>query len=456
MDTLSRKLARYAVDLTYERLSERAVAEAKRFLLDSLGCALGGIRTHDARIIREFIEKEGGRAEATLIGTRRKVPATWASFYNALLVRALDYNDIYWKADPSHPSDILPAALAIAERRGTGGRDVILGIVIGHELEMRFCEAADPGIRERGWHHASLTGFVSPVVAGRLLGLDEDRIVNAIGISGSHTLTLGSVTAGRLTMMKNTVDPIATWQGTIAALWAERGYVGPEAVLEGKEGLFHCLGERWLPEKLTDGLGETFKIQHCSMKFFPTEALTHSPLSAALQLRAEHGIDPETIESVTIRTVARAVDILCDPSKYRPTSKETADHSLPYCVAVALMDGVVTPESFEEARFRDPKLLDLVRKVRGVADPEIEKTFPALYRCDMEIATKDGKTYSVRVDYPKGDPRNPLTDEELETKFRSLAEPVLPPGKPEEVISLVRGLENEPTLERLMPALVTR
>jgi 2-methylcitrate dehydratase len=456
MDTLSRKLARYAVDLHYERLSERAVAEAKRFLLDSLGCALGGIRTHDARIIREFIEEEGGRSEATLIGTPRKVPATWASFYNALLVRALDYNDIYWKADPSHPSDILPAALAIAERQGTGGKDVILGTVIGHELEMRFCEAADPGIRERGWHHASLTGFVSPVVAGRLLGLDEDRIVNAIGISGSHTLTLGSVTAGELTMMKNTVDPIATWQGTIAALWAQRGYVGPEAVLEGKEGLFHCLGERWLPEKLTDGLGETFKIQDCSMKFFPTEALTHSPLSAALQLRAEHEIDPEAIESVTIRTVARAVDILCDPSKYRPTSKETADHSLPYCVAVALMDGVVTPESFEESRFSDPKLLDLVQKVKGVADPEIERTFPALYRCDMEIGTKDGKTHSIRVDYPKGDPRNPLTDRELETKFRSLAEPVLPPGKPEEVISIVRGLEGEPTLGRLMAALLAR
>src|SRR5262245_20828203 len=178
MENLSRTLARFAVKLDYDDLPSRAVAEAKRFLLDSLGCALGGVRTHDARIMREFIEEEGGRGEATLIGTRKKVPAGWASFYNALLVRALDYNDIYWKADPSHPSDILPAALAIAEKQGTGGRDVVLGIVIGHELEMRFCEAAEPGIRERGWHHATLTGFVSPVVAGRLLGLSEDQMVN--------------------------------------------------------------------------------------------------------------------------------------------------------------------------------------------------------------------------------------------------------------------------------------
>ncbi|HXI03097.1 MAG TPA: MmgE/PrpD family protein [Candidatus Saccharimonadales bacterium] len=456
MEHISRKLARFAVNLKYEDLDDRSVHEAKRYLLDSLGCALGGSRTHDAKIIFGFIEEEGGREEATLIGTRRKVPASWASFYNALIVRALDYNDIYWKADPSHPSDILPAALAVAEREGLGGREVLLGIVIGHELEMRFCEAAEPGIRERGWHHASLTGFVSPVVAGRLLGLSEEQIQNAIGISGCHTLTLGAVTAGKLTMMKNTVDPIATWQGTLAALWAQKGYIGPEHVIDGKEGLFHCLGEKWLPGKLTDGLGESFKIKDCSMKFFPTEALTHSPLTAALKLREDHGIDPEAIEEITIHTVARAVDILCDPSKYSPASKETADHSLPYCVAVAFMDGIVTPESFEEKRFADRKLLALVGKVKGVADPEIEKTFPALYRCDMEVRMKDGTVHSTRVDYPKGDPRNPLTDKDVEGKFLALAEPVLPEGKAREVISIVDGLDKEASLDRLFAALVAR
>jgi len=456
MEMLSRKLARFAVRLQFDQLPDRAVTEAKRFLLDSLGCALGGVRTHDAAIMKDFIEDEGGRPEATLIGSRKKVPATWASLYNSLLVRALDYNDIYWKADPSHPSDILPAALAIAERVGTGGKDVLLGTVLGHELEMRFCEAAEPGIRERGWHHASLTGFVSPVVAGRLLGLTEDQMVNAIGISGSHTLTLGAVTAGTLTMMKNTVDPIATWQGVIAALWAQRGYKGPEHVIDGKEGLFHCLGKDWLPEKLTSGLGESFKIQDCSMKFFPTEALTHTPLSAALELREKHGIDPSAIEAITVRTVRRAVDILCDPSKYKPTSRETADHSLPYCIGVALMDGKVSPDSFREERFTDPKLLALIEKVKGVPDEEIEKNFPRLYTCDMEIRVKGGQTYRCRLDYPKGDPRNPLTEKELEGKFMALAEPVLPKGKAKEVAGIVAGLEKEKTLDRLMEAMVAR
>jgi 2-methylcitrate dehydratase len=255
-------------------------------------------------------------------------------------------------------------------------------------------------------------------------------------------------------MMKNTVDPIATWQGVIAALWAQKGYVGPEHVIDGKEGLFHCLGEAWLPEKLTTGLGESFKIQDCSMKFFPTEALTHTPLSAALQLRAEHRIDPAAIESIAVRTVRRAVDILCDPSKYRPASRETADHSLPYCIAVALMDGKVTPGSFDEKRFTDPKLLDLIQKVKGIPDEEIERNFPRLYTCDMEIRMKGGAVHRCRLDYPKGDPRNPLTDAELEGKFLSLAEPVLPKGRAKEVAAIVMGLEKEATLQRLMEAMV--
>ncbi|MHC5015562.1 MAG: MmgE/PrpD family protein, partial [Planctomycetota bacterium] len=133
--------------------------------------------------------------------------------------------------------DIIPAALSICEMKGLGGRELILGTIIGHELEMRFCEAGIPGVREYGWHHATLTAFVSPVVAGRLLGLDAEKIQHAIGISASHSCSLGAVTAGKLTNMKNTVDPMATRAGVEAALLAERGYSGPEHIIDGKEGL---------------------------------------------------------------------------------------------------------------------------------------------------------------------------------------------------------------------------
>ena len=450
METISRKLARFAAGLKYENLPPRAVAEAKRFLIDSLGCAVGGTQTHDARIMREFIEEEGGRAEATLIGTRKKVPASWAAFYNALVVRALDYNDIYWKADPSHPSDILPAALAIAEKLGTGGKDVLLGIVIGHELEMRFCEAAEPGIRERGWHHATLTAFVAPIVAAKMLGLDSARIQHAIGISGSRMATFGAVTAGKLTMMKNTVDPLATQSGVLAALLAERGYTGPEHVIEGKEGLVHCLGPQWKLEILEHGLGQSYRIGRCGMKAFPTEALTHAPISCTLDLVREHDLRPEQIERVHIRSLGRAADILADPSKYDPRSKETADHSLPYVIACAIAERQVTPLQFTEAKIMDPTIRAQLKKVVVVADPEIEALFPELQRVVVTIRTSDGRELTRQIDFPKGDPRNPLTDAEIEEKFDALAEPVLSPDRRRQVKEAVWTLERQEAITDLM------
>ena len=164
--------------------------------------------------------------------------------------------------------------------------------MLGHEFEMRLCEAAFPGIRERGWHHATLTAFVSPIVAGRMLHLTAEQIQHAIGISASARATLGAVTAGKLTMMKNTVDPLATQSGMLAALLAEKGYTGPEHVIDGKEGLVHCFGPEWKLNVLTDGLGDSWRITQCGMKAFPTEALTHTPISAVLALVKDHDLKP--------------------------------------------------------------------------------------------------------------------------------------------------------------------
>jgi 2-methylcitrate dehydratase len=171
INSISRKLAKFALDLKYEAIPERARREAKRFLLDSLGCALAALDLPDMRAAYRYIRALGGRRQATIIGYGTKTNLPNAALMNSLLIRALDYNDIYWKQDPSHPSDIIPAALAPAEFKGLSGKELIVGIVLAYELEMRMCLAAHPGIREVGWHHASLTQFVSPLVAGRMLGL---------------------------------------------------------------------------------------------------------------------------------------------------------------------------------------------------------------------------------------------------------------------------------------------
>jgi 2-methylcitrate dehydratase len=451
--TVTATMSQWASGSKFEDLSQEAIHQAKRFLLDSIGCALGGYQQHDVVIALEVLNEIAGSGMATLIGTGRQVDPVTASLANALMIRCMDYNDIYWKQDPSHPSDIFPAAMACCERAGSDGRELIVGLVLGHEFEMRLCEAAFPGIRERGWHHATLTAFVSPIVAARMLHLDWKKMQHAIGISASARATLGAVTAGKLTMMKNTVDPLATQSGVLAALLAEKGYAGPEHVIDGKEGLVHCFGPEWNLDILTDGLGESWRITQCGMKAFPTEALTHTPISAVLSLVKDHDLKPDNIAEVHVRTTARGADILSDPSKYDPRTKETADHSLPYVIAAAIAERQVTPLQFSTEKIMDPMIRAQLNKIVVIADPEIEKVFPALQRVVVTITTTDRRELRHQLDYPKGDPRNPLTDKEVEEKFESLAAPVLTAGARRKAIDAIWALEKQSSVTELMQLL---
>ena len=449
-ETVTAKMSRWAANLQFKDLTADAIYQAKRFLLDSLGCALGGYQQHDVKIALDVLDEIAAIGHATVIGTGRRIDPVSASFANALMIRCMDYNDIYWKQDPSHPSDIFPAAIACCERVRSNGKELILGLVLGHEFEMRLCEAAFPGIRERGWHHATLTAFVSPIVAGRALHLPWEQIQHAIGISASRHCTLGAVTAGKLTMMKNTVDPLATQSGVFAALLAQKGYSGPEHVIDGKEGLAHVFKPEWKLDVLTDGLGESWRITQCGMKAFPTEALTHTPISAVLDLVKSHDLRPDDVEKIQIRSLARAADILSDPSKYDPRTKETADHSLPYVIAAALVDRQVTPVQFMMEKIMDPKIREQLNKIEVVADPEIEKVFPALQRAIVQIQTRDGRSFHKQLDFPKGDPRNPLTDQEVEEKFAALAEGVLSKPAQKKLKETVWNLERVGSVSGLM------
>ena len=449
-DTITAKMAQWATTLTYDDLSESAIHQARRYLLDSLGCALGGYVQEDVHIALKVLGEIGGSGPCTVIGTGHQTDAVTASLANALMIRVMDYNDIYWQADPSHPSDIIPAAMAGCERSGLSGKELITGIVLGHEFEMRMCEFAKPGIRERGWHHATLTAFVAPIVMGQAIGLSWEQIQHAIGISASRHATLGAVTAGKLTMMKNTVDPMATQSGVFAALLAAEGYTGPEHVLDGKEGLMHCLGPDWDLDLLVDGLGESWRIERCGMKAYPAEALTHTPISAVIDIVTEQDLSPDNVEKIRIRSLARAADILADPSKYDPRSKESADHSLPYVIAAALVDRQVTPLQFKQDRIMSEDIRSQLNKVEVVADPEIEAVFPELQRVIVTITTTDGQEYTKQLDYPKGDPRNPLTDAEIEEKFDTLAEPVMSSDARSQLKDAVWHLEDAESVSDIM------
>lgn len=448
-------MAEFALNLKYEDIPPDAIHEAKRFLLDSMGCALAAVQNEDMQAMYRFTEKLGGTPEATVIGTGLRTNAPNAALMNCLLTRALDYNDIYWEQDPSHPSDIIGAALAAAEANNKSGRAALVAIMIAYELEMRWCHAAEPGVREVGWHHATLTQFVSPLVAGRMYDLDIDQMVAATGISGSSHFTLGGVVAGHLTNMKNTADPLASQAGVIAAMMAREGYEGPVEVIEGKEGLIEVLNNvEWRPDWLLKGLGDEFMITQCSYKAFPTEALTHQPISAALQVCREHNLVAEDIAEILVETTTRGADILSDPSKFAPKTKETADHSLPYVIAAAVADGNVLPDSFTDEKLKDPRIWDLLGKIKVVADPEIDALFPGVKRTRVSITTLGGNTHTAQVDHAKGSPQNPMSDEEIIAKFRANADDVVSAKRQDEIIETTWAFDDVKDLREYMELMV--
>ncbi len=462
--SISRIISEYAVNLKFNDLPQNVIETTKKFIYDSIGCAFGGYKTKDVNIIRNIYKEMGGKPESTTIGFGDKIPAVNSTLVNSLAIRALDFNDIYWKDDPSHPSDLIPAALSVAEMGNASMEDVIVAVVLAYEFEQRLCEFAKPGIRERKWHHATLTQFVSPIVAGKILGLTVDQMVNAIGINGSHNHTIGAPTAGILTMMKNTVDPLAVQSGVFAALLAQKGYTGTEKIFEGKEGFMDSffgwdaknetnspiamkgrdsLGDwQWDVDALIGNLGKSYKILECGMKAFPTEALTHTHISATLKVMKENNLSYSDVDEITITTIARAVDILFDPHKYRPESRETADHSLPYCIAAAVVDKKITTQTFSNEKLKDPRIWEIIDKIKGEASEEFEKMFPAKQPSKATIRTKDGRIFSEYLEYPKGDSREPMTIEDLDNKFKALSSDLLSEERQLEIKSMIFNCEN--------------
>ena len=454
METISQRWARFALELDYEKIPPKAINEAKRFLLDSIGCAFSALNNKDTQAAYHYIEDLGGKKHATVLGWGIKANLPQATLLNSLLIRALDYNDIYWEQDPAHPSDIIPAVLSTGEFKRKSGKEILLGIILAYELEMRLCQAAFPGVREIGWHHATLTQFVSPVAAGRMLNLDEQKIVAAIGISGSSHHSLGGVVAGHLTNMKNAADPFAVEAGVRAALLADNGYTGPVEVFEGKEGLFEVFDKiRWEKDILIKGLGDTFLINQCGYKAFPTEALTHQPITAALEVMQENHIHPQEINEILVETTTRGADILSDPSKYKPTTKETADHSLPYCIAVAVAKGNVLPSDFKEEVLRDKLVWSLLDKIKVVANPEIDSLFPKIKRAIVSIKTSKG-TFRKQEDFAKGQPERPLNDKEVISKFRANSEKEISHERLEKIIKATLEFEKIDNIQDYMKLLI--
>ncbi len=434
--SLAQRFAEYACRLRFEDLPGEVVHEAKRRIIDSFATGVGAMDAEAFAVARRCASRFQGTPPASLLGGGSS-SAEWAAFVNGLLIRYLDYNDTYLSKEPAHPSDNLAAVLAAGELAGKGGRDLITAAVLAYEIQCRLCDAAS--LRKHGFDHVTYGAISSCLAACKLLGLNETQSAHAVGIAGVCNTALRQTRSGELSMWKGCAFANAARNGLFAALLAGEGMTGPAPIFEGELGFMRLLtgpfevapmgAEAPLSPLEGEGSGvrgfapRAFMITHTYIKFWPAEYHSQSAIDAALQLRPKID-DVKNITSLDIHTFDAAVDIIGkDPEKWRPRTRETADHSLPYCTAVALLDGDVTEESFDDAHLNNAALLDLVGKIKVHRDAGLSARYPRGIPNRLSVTLQDGKQFVKEVEFPRGHAGNPMTNAEVEKKFRSLVEP---------------------------------
>jgi len=455
------RFADYSRSMSYTRLPTAAVHEVKRRVLDSMGCAFGAWNAPPCRIARRLAQSVNVANGATLWGTKHKTLPDLAAFANGSLVRYLDFNDTYLSKEPAHPSDNLAAVLAAGETAQASGKQVIEALALAYEVQCRLCDAA--ALRPRGWDHVTYGPFSSALASAKVLNLSRAQTVQAVNLAGVANVALRQTRVGDLSMWKACAFSNATRNGLFAAMLAQQGMTGPSPIFEGEKGFMKLVsGPLDLP--LFGGeKGGHFMILDTYIKHYPVEYHAQTAVASALVVReelikAEGRQSLASIAEVEIGSYDVAIEIIGrDPEKWHPRTRETADHSFPYSVAVALLDGTVTLQSFGPKRLNDEALQALMQKVRVVEQEEFKGWYPQAMPTRVSVRTAMGKEYVKQVDFPLGHPRNPMSDREVEEKFRALAAGKLDRAQAGKVIDLVWKLDRLKDIGSLMPLLkVTR
>jgi 2-methylcitrate dehydratase len=423
MDRSSEKIVEYADALRIQHLTDRCIAETKKHVLDSIGCALGGFDSPPSRIARAYARSVSGQPSARVIGEGTLTSPDVAAFANAVMLRYLDFNDTY-VAGSQHPSDLIPAILAVAEATHAAGEDVLLGIVLGYEIAGAL--AAGVSLRPRGWDQGTFLGVASAVAAGTLMRLDRDQLGNALSLALVPQIPLRQTRAGELSMWKGCATAAAIRNGVFAVQLAQLGMTGPPEPFEGKDGLWERVTgpfEFSLPSR-RDG----FVLEQTSLKLHPSEYHSQAFLDLVPAIRERVTMDQ--IEAIEVETYWLCYsEIGSEPAKWEPDSRETADHSLPFLLAIALRDGSLTQSSFSEPNLHDPRLRALMQRIKIAHNAEFTSRFPEELVSRLEVSTRSGQRFVLNGTYPKGHVRNPARQSEVDAKFETLAAEVVGPER---------------------------
>src|SRR5215475_10765660 len=395
MDNLTRQIADFAAELSYEHLPEEVVAAATRFLVDGLACGIAAYDSESARIgLRLAQGAEPRWYPGRILFHGERSTAESAAFVNTAMIRNLDFNDQY---PGGHPSDCLGAFLAIAESAKTNGRRLLAAMVIAYELFVRISDAT--GLRYKGWDQGFAIGICTAAGVGHLLRLSPQQIAQAVAIIAVANIPMRNTRAGELSLWKGAATSFATRNGVFATLLASEGMTGPDRPFEGKHGLWDLITGPFEFEPLPTE-GGRYRSPEIRLKYWPVEYNGQLPVWAALELRSQ--VDWRELDEIEIGVYSFCfTEIGSEPEKWDPKTRETADHSLSYIFAKALVDGTITLATFDESAFRDPSLRPLMNKIRVHLDKEIDSLYPKTISMKIKASRKNGKVIELW-------PRDPL------------------------------------------------
>lgn len=438
--TLVEQLARFVARATYDDLSEGARRELKIRVLDALGCAIGALEGPPIEMIRVQLEDFGGKPLATLIGGEQTAPDR-AAFYNAALVRYLDFNDSYLaKGETCHPSDNLGAVLAASEYAARSGKEFLTALAVAYQVQCRLSDVAP--VRAMGFDHTTQGAYAVAAGVAKALGLDKKRTANAIAISGTAFNALRVTRTGSLSNWKGLAYPNTVFGAVHATFLAMRGITGPLEVFEGNKGFMDAVAGRfeidWSKENLE-------AVRRTSVKKYNAEFHSQSALEGILELRDAHQLRTEDVERIEIEIFDVAYNIIGggeEGDKQSVRTKEEADHSLPYMVAVALLDGEVTPAQYAPRRIGRGDVQTLLRKVTVRPDTEMSERFPEVMPCRIQVFLRDGRTLSIEKQDYEGFYTRPMPWERAVEKFEKLAAPYTDEELRRGIVEAVARLES--------------
>jgi len=453
---ITQELASYCYNLKFQQLPEEVVDRVKYFFLDFIGVCIRGSQEDSSKSIYRFV-RETGRQGGVVIGTKERAPHLYSALANGTSGHAIEMDDVNNESS-LHPGVVVfPAALAMSEKIGSSAKRFIEAAILGYEVMIRLGKAAGAeNSYKRGFHPTGTCGsFGSSMAASKILGLDEDGLLSALGIAGSQAAgSMEYLAQGAWT--KRFHAGWAAHSGMIAAQLAQKGFRGPTSIIEGRDGFLHAYSNGADPSKVLEGLGSGFEILRTSVKPHGCCRYMQPPIDAVLRIVKENGLLAEKIEKVRVGILRAGAHLIAEPfeEKYAPQSIVDAQFSMPFGAAVAVLYRKAGLGEFQLSRIHSEEVKQMMKRVECVTDPDLEKTFPKQWCATAEIITKDGRRYFTKVEYCKGDPENPLSWEELIEKFHDLSHGLMSKNQRLKIIDQVRSLEMIRDLRKWSPVLL--